>query len=340
MLVAPFDGRAARAQTPPQANFTVFEGSLTMGGQPLPAGQTVEVWGLKPIPGFPGAQMAVLCGTTTGTFPSYGPDLVTEAGRVNSNASGAYAYLAASGSCNSATSYMFTVNGLLATPTPAPPNPGTFTPSATINLDTSGQRDPNGLPCRTDTVGGNTPASLGGGVTVQMPTNECSAFERLLWNNEPSAMNIVLALFGVTNPTFENYLTTAIGFHADRDDIKTLTNLATALNWPMVRVSAVHYVDSAANQAGEYVEMKNFGPASQTMGGITMTVQSSGHVFSFGSFTLNGGQTCKIYAVPSGQSDACAGTWSAPPGPNGQLADTHDQLQFAFGVWLGEKYAW
>ncbi len=345
------DAGTVRAQTPGNPPM-VFEGLATLNGQALPAGNTLEVWGLtqQTFAGQP-YWVGVLCedvtqpspwqfaGTGSGRGTTFTP--ITPSNPVPGETQVNYANFVAgsiSGTGLPADSQTcggkridITINGFVGA-TNVSATPGALN---VANVDTTGQRDTQSIYCRTNQVGSGTPGT----------EKACAPIERLLWNNDSGARRLILSLFGNTNPSFNDELVFSLKYHLDRDDLGAWINIARALGGPALQVAAVRWYDPTSGQPNEYVEMKNFGVVPWNPDGLVMTVGSSGAKFTFsGNGAVAAGASCKIYTGSAQQSnpDACKGSWDRAAGPTGYIADTHDSLSFFYtplGV-SGEYFAW
>ncbi len=141
----------------------------------------------------------------------------------------------------------------------------------------------------------------------------CSPVRLAFWNNSGNALAGLLRFFGIANPTEQDVLAAYIRIHVQAGDLKVIQQLTQALGWPAVRVTAVGL---SATLGAEYAEVSNIGGARAELAGLELTHGSEPGLrpdwFVFGHEGLAPGQSCRVYSVPAGQADGCAGRWQQP----------------------------
>jgi hypothetical protein len=137
----------------------------------------------------------------------------------------------------------------------------------------------------------------------------CDDERRRLWAADPVAWGAVLAARGRPNPTPEQVFDEALSMRLDARDPAAQSALTRLMGWAHPRITALRFRGTAPAQADEWVEITNLGGAAQTMGGFVLRAQPSGAEYVFpSSFTLEPGTACRVYAAEPGPR-ACPGSF-------------------------------
>jgi hypothetical protein len=136
----------------------------------------------------------------------------------------------------------------------------------------------------------------------------CSTERLALWNGEGTAWRARFAAEGRPAPSDDDVFVATVTFRVEAGDPATIAAIAQALSWAHVRINAVRFRGQQANEQDEWVEVKNFGGASQDMGGWGVRLPGSPIYWNFGDgFVLEPGQSCRFYTGDPA-ADACAGS--------------------------------
>jgi len=139
-------------------------------------------------------------------------------------------------------------------------------------------------------------------------TRTCAAERLALWNGDQAAWGARFQAQGRPAPSADDVFVATLTFRVEAGDPATIGAIAQAVGWPHVRINAVRFRGREANEADEWIEVKNVGGAAQDMGGWSVRIPGTMISWNFADgFTLQPGQACKFYVGNPG-ADPCAGT--------------------------------
>jgi hypothetical protein len=157
------------------------------------------------------------------------------------------------------------------------------------------------------TFGGGVPTAPFNGAALNLESPcipeggaaRCSAEEEALWNADRDAW----ARRGITDqPPFVPFegrvFEATVIRRVELGDPGTIRNIARILGNPFLQVTQVRF------RGTEYVEVTNLGGGGQTMDGWSIRSETTGQRFNFPAFTMAPGQICRIYSGPA-PADSC-----------------------------------
>lgn len=146
------------------------------------------------------------------------------------------------------------------------------------------------------------------------PPNQpaCDENRRRLWAADPFAWAPIFAARGRLEPTPEEIFDEALMLRLNARDPAAQSALSRLMGWPHIRITALRFRGSAPRQADEWVEVSNLGGAPQDMAGFIVRARGSGAEYLFpAGFTLEPGASCRAYAAEPGPQ-ACPGSFGRP----------------------------
>lgn len=141
----------------------------------------------------------------------------------------------------------------------------------------------------------------------------CDDTRRRLWAADPDAWAAALAARGRSNPSPEDVFDEALRMRLAANDPAAMGAVARVLGWPHLRITAVHFRGTGAQQEDEWIEITNLGGGSQLMDGWVIRAQGTGAEFAFpDGFTLEAGAACRVYSAAARPDSCVAATFNRP----------------------------
>ena len=293
----------SEAQPPPRR----FYGSLTIDGQPAPAGTRViaEILDMD-CSAYPPAANTLPAGQYVVDARGGGPGCGTEGATVFFKVGTRYA--AQTGIYESGDFFQLdlTISGAATKPIVAGATP---TVTATVAVATATPTPtptptppPAPPPFSVSILDLNQPCIPAPGQVV------CDADRTRLWNGDMTAWAMRFRAQGLPEPTPDQVFEQTFGFRIEAGDPAAIGAVAQGLGWPHVRINAVRFRGRASTELDEWVEVKNLGGAAQDMSGWSVRVEGSSTRWRFADgFVLEPGQACKFY-TGAAMADPCGGS--------------------------------
>jgi hypothetical protein len=311
-----------RAQVP-----TRFFGNVFIDGQPAPSGTMLVAE----------ANDQNCANTTTGSVSGQGPNfyVIDVPGTCNGPVTAIYfkvgaRYAAQIGCFNNFGMFQdlnLLITGAAARPALAPGQCGTGTPPSPEPTPAA-TPTPTPMPTATaaPTPAPQQPFSLSI-LNVNSPCipvsgqTACDSTRQALWTGNQDAWRARFQTEGRPAPSPDDVFVATLTLRIEAGDPGAIAAVAQAVGWPHVRINASRFRGREANEADEWVEVKNLGSAAQDMSGWSVRIAGRPTAWNFANgYVLQPGEACKFY-TGAPMADPCGlANSTAQPGalPNDQ----------------------